>query len=154
MIGRPKRRSGMMEAVLPSVSGFQIVRRIGRGGMGEVFHAVRVAPGGFRKAVALKQLALDQAIDGKAVRRFLQEARISAQLDHPNIVRVHDLLVEGGRHFIVMELLTGMNLVEALRRAGGRAPWWLALEVAEQALSALAYAHALRGDGGRPLGLV
>jgi len=60
------------------IPGFQIVTRIGAGGMGEVFEAVRIGPGGFRKPVALKRLALDHALDRKAVERFLHEARISA----------------------------------------------------------------------------
>jgi serine/threonine protein kinase len=138
----------------PSITGFRIVRRIGRGGMGEVFEAVREGPGGFRKPVALKLLALDHALDGKAVQRFLREARISARLDHPNIVRVHDFVVEEGRHFLVMELLRGATLGELSRRAGGALPWPLALEIADQALAGLAYAHALRDEHGRAVGLV
>jgi serine/threonine-protein kinase len=139
---------------LPVVPGYRVVRRIGRGGMGEVFQAVRLGPGGFRRPVALKQLALDASVSARAVQRFYREARISAQLDHPNIVRVHDLVVDGQRHFMVMDLLAGLNLGDVLERLPQPAPWWLPLAVADQVLDALAYAHALRGEDGRPLGFI
>ncbi|MFT3710982.1 MAG: protein kinase [Archangium sp.] len=144
------------EQALPVVEGFEVLRRLGRGGMGEVLEAERVGPEGFRKRVALKQLALDLSIDRTAVSRFFQEARICARLEHPNIVRVQDLLNDGGRPFIVMELLRGVTLWELVRslRMSGSVEWWVPLAIAEQALSALEYAHALSGDDGAPLGLV
>lgn len=121
--------------------------------MGEVFHAVRVGPGGFRKPVALKRLALDRSIDSRMVQRFFAEARISARLEHENVVRIHDLLVVDDGHFIVMELLTGRNLA-SLRGDLAEVPWWLPFAVAEQALAGLEYAHALSDERGKPLGLV
>jgi serine/threonine-protein kinase len=133
------------------VPGYQVHRRIGGGGVGDVFHAVRVAPGGFRKPVALKRLKLDHAIDARMVQRFFAEARISAQLEHPNVVRVHDLLVVDDGYFIVMELLRGHTMA-ALE--GRDRPWWLAFAIAEQALAGLEYAHALADEHGRRLGLV
>jgi eukaryotic-like serine/threonine-protein kinase len=133
--------------------GYEVVRLIGRGGMGEVYEAVRVGPAGFRKSIAVKQLPSEKVIDGASVQRFLQEARISAQLDHPNIVRIHDLVVLDG-YFLVMELLRGWNLSEALNPHVDRVSWRTALEIAEQTLAGLAYAHALTDDTGRPLGLV
>src|SRR5690349_15307708 len=60
------------------LEGYEVVRRIGRGGTGEVLEAVRVGPGGFRRPVALKRLYGDAAIRGDAVRRFFVEARILA----------------------------------------------------------------------------
>src|SRR6185503_18741591 len=111
----------------PRIEGYEIVAKVGEGGMGEVWEAVRVGPAGFRKSVAIKQLALENAIDRLAVQRFLQEARISARLDHPNIVRVHDLLVLD-RHYLVMELLRGRSIADAIKRLNAldeRPPWWL-----------------------------
>ncbi|MBL8909420.1 MAG: serine/threonine protein kinase, partial [Archangium sp.] len=141
---------------LPAVEGYQVIRRLGKGGMGEVLEAERVGPEGFRKRVALKQLALDLSIDRTAVSRFFLEARICARLEHPNIVRVQDLLNDHGRPFIVMEMLRGLTLWELVRslRANGGVPWWVPLAIGEQALSALVYAHAFAGDDGAPLGLV
>jgi len=122
--------------------------------MGEVLEAVRTGPGGFRMPVALKRLAADQAIRGEMVQRFFTEARILARLDHPNIVRVHDVLAVDAGYFIVMELLRGATLAELAAHGGDRTPWPEVLAVAEQALAGLAYAHAACDDGGHPLGLV
>jgi serine/threonine protein kinase len=141
---------------LPVVPGFEVVRRIGRGGMGEVFQAIRIGPGGFRKSVALKQLAEERSVDGRARQRFLEEAHVSAQLEHPNLVRVHDVVVVGSHHYIVMELLRGLNLLDAANalRARGPVAWELALAVAAQVLDGLAYAHDAVDETGRGLGLV
>jgi tRNA A-37 threonylcarbamoyl transferase component Bud32 len=124
--------------------------------MGEVLEAVRTGPGGFRMPVALKRLVADEAIRGETVQRFFAEARILARLDHPNIVRVHDVLAVDAGYFIVMELLRGATLAGlalAAQDRGGMA-WPDVLAVADQALAGLAYAHAACGDDGRPLGLV
>lgn len=145
-----------MNDALPTIAGYEVLRRIGRGGMGEVFHAVRLAAGGFRKDVALKRLTVDAAIDGKAVQRFLLEARISARLDHRHVVRVYDLVEHEGTYFMVMELLRGRNLLELARlfRDEGGMPWAPVFDAAAQALEGLGHAHVLADDEGRPLGLV
>jgi serine/threonine protein kinase len=122
--------------------------------MGEVLEAVRTGPGGFRMPVALKRLAADQAIRGDMVQRFFTEARILARLDHPNIVRVHDVLAVDAGYFIVMELLRGATLADLAAHRGDRTAWPEVLAVADQALAGLAYAHAACDDGGQPLGLV
>ncbi|MDP1824477.1 MAG: protein kinase [Archangium sp.] len=144
------------EDVLPQLPGFQVLRRVGHGGMGVVLEAERVGPGGFRKRVALKRLALDLSIDKAAVERFLLEARICARLDHDNIVQVQDLWMEADRPYMVMELVRGATLWDLSRHLSrqGPVPWWVPLAVADQALSGLAYAHAFKSDEGRPLGLV
>src|SRR5262245_59308739 len=123
--------------------------------MADVYEAARLGPGGFRKSVALKQLRLDGAVDARAIKRFLREARIAAQLDHPNIVRVYDLLAIDHRHFMVMELLHGRDL--SLLCADlwpRRIPVQYVLAIAAQLLDGLAYAHALVDNEGRTLGLV
>jgi tRNA A-37 threonylcarbamoyl transferase component Bud32 len=122
--------------------------------MGEVLEAVRTGPGGFRMPVALKRLAADQALRGDMVQRFFAEARILARLDHPNIVRVHDVLSVDAGYFIVMELLRGVTLAEVAAHRGDRTPWPEVLAVADQALAGLAYAHAASDERGAPLGLV
>jgi serine/threonine protein kinase/tetratricopeptide (TPR) repeat protein len=132
---------------------FEIVRAIGRGGAGEIFEAVRTGPAGFRKRVALKRLAPDRTRGTRGIERFLREARIAARLDHPNIVRVDELIVNEEGHFIVMELLRGANLSE-LRALGGTLSARAALAAAIQVLDALTYAHALCDEDGRPLGLL
>lgn len=151
------RSTALVSDDVSSPPGYEVLRRIGRGGMGEVFHAVRLAAGGFRKDVALKRLTVDQAVDGKAVQRFLQEARVSARLEHRHLVRVHDLIEHGGVHYMAMELLRGKTLLELARwlhASGQQVPWPPLFDAAVQALDGLAYAHALADEHGRPLGLV
>ena len=143
-------REKLRPAELPAIPGFELVRRLGRGGMGEVFEAVRLGSGGFRKPVALK--TLNPGIEPKSLERFLHECRITAQLEHPNIVRVYDLLTLAQRHFLVMELLRG-RVLSALQETKGGTDWF-ALSVADQVLDGLSYAHEFCDEQGLPLGLV
>jgi len=143
-------REKLRPAELPAIPGFELVRRLGRGGMGEVFEAVRLGSGGFRKPVALK--TLNPGIEPKSLERFLHECRITAQLEHPNIVRVYDLLTLAQRHFLVMELLRG-RVLSVLQEAKGSTDWF-ALSVADQVLDGLAYAHDFTDEQGLPLGIV
>jgi serine/threonine protein kinase/tetratricopeptide (TPR) repeat protein len=123
--------------------------------MGEIYQAIRVGAGGFRKPVALKRLAAARALDGSALRRFFREARITARLEHPNIVRVYDLLEHRGEHFLVMELLQGHSLAAICGSSPtGEFSATLALAIAEQTLQGLTYAHALTDEEGKPVGLV
>jgi serine/threonine-protein kinase len=137
------------------LDGFQIVRPLGRGGMGEVFEAVRVGPGGFRRAVALKRLIGDYAVRGAAVERFLVEARILARLHHRNVVEVYDVLATDSGYVLVMELLTGATVRELARAAGDAGlPIADVCAIADQVLVGLDYVHGARGEDGRPLGLI
>src|SRR5262245_11089674 len=123
--------------------------------MADVYEAARLGPGGFRKAVALKQLRLDGVVDARAIKRFLREARIAAQLDHPNIVRVYDLLAVDHRHLMVMELLRGRDLSDLCGDLWPRRiPLPYVLTIAAQLLDGIDYAHTLVDDEGRPLGLL
>lgn len=138
------------------IEGFQVIRRVGRGGMGEVFEARRTGPGGFRRAVALKRLVGDDAVCGVSVQRFLAEARIPASQHHPNVLEIHDVVAADSGYVLVMELLTGVTLdalVRAAAAAGGL-PVDELCAIADQALAGLAYIHAARGEDGRPLGLI
>ena len=97
---------------------FQAVRRIDAGGMGEVWEADDTLLG---RRVAIKVLAEELAGDPVALRRFRREARATAMLDHPNVIRVFDF-VEGEAPFLVLELLEGQTLAERLRRDGALPP--------------------------------
>ena len=97
---------------------FQAVRRIDAGGMGEVWEADDTLLG---RRVAIKVLAEELAGDPVAVRRFRREARATAMLDHPNVVRVFDF-VDGQAPFLVLELLEGQTLAERLRNGGALPP--------------------------------
>jgi serine/threonine-protein kinase len=115
---------------------FQAVRRIDAGGMGEVWAADDTLLG---RRVAIKVLAEELADDPVAVRRFRREARATAMLDHPNVVRVYDF-VDGQAPFLVLELLEGQTLAERLRN-GGALPPLEAARVAAAVADGLDAAH-------------
>ncbi|HSK76681.1 MAG TPA: protein kinase [Thermoanaerobaculia bacterium] len=99
---------------------YRLDRRLGRGGMGAVYEALDVH---LRRPVAVKILLPGPFDDAEALRRFEREARISARLNHPNVVAVHDFgTTETGVAFLVLELLSGLSLREALVRAGAIDP--------------------------------
>jgi serine/threonine-protein kinase len=140
-----------------SLAGFEVVRRIGRGGTGEVLEAIRLGPGGFRRPVALKRLYGDAALRGDAIRRLIVEARVLAGLDHPNIVRVLDVVSADDGAVIVMELLSGITLAELAADAhasGTPLAARVVAAIADQALAGLAAAHAARDAAGAPLHVV
>src|SRR5512134_740023 len=86
---------------------YHIVERIGRGGMGVVYKAHDPI---LDRPVALKVIAPDIEVTDELRARFFREAQACARLSHPNIVTVHDMGEDGGRLFIVMELLDGVEL--------------------------------------------
>jgi len=92
---------------------FRIEERIGMGGMGAVFRAVDTR---LQRMVALKLLAPTQAYDEGSVKRFQNEARAAARLDHENVARVHYIGEERGLHFIAFEYVTGSTIRELIRR--------------------------------------
>ena len=120
--------------------GAYVIRdQIGEGGMGAVYLAEHAA---LRRRVALKVLTQAAAVGKAAVERFLREARAAAALDHPNIVRIHDVdrRADLRLHYLVMEYVEGQTL-EALIRAGGTVPCGRAVEFITQAAAGLQHAH-------------
>jgi serine/threonine protein kinase/lipoprotein NlpI len=101
---------------------YELVARLGEGGMGRVYRARRLHMGG---EVAVKVLSQEFTTDRNALERFRREARMAAELNHPNIVIVHDLGETSGEDapvFIVMELVQGESLRSIIRREGRLAP--------------------------------
>ena len=119
------------------VGPYRIVALLARGGMGDVYRATDPRLG---RDVALKTLTSAERGDGHAVERFLQEARITASLDHPNIVKVFDVGMSNGRPFLVSELLDGETLRAPIGR--GAVPLADALSIASALARGLAAAHA------------
>ncbi|HEU5059121.1 MAG TPA: protein kinase, partial [Kofleriaceae bacterium] len=132
----------------------ELLYRIGFGGMAELFAA---RPRGGGEVVALKRILPELAGDQVFVDMFLDEARIAATLDHPNIVRVHETGSAGGQHYMVMELLAGRDLASvsrALRDAGRRAPEAAAIRIIGDAAAGLHHAHEMVDGDGAPLGII
>ncbi|WP_145170169.1 serine/threonine-protein kinase [Rubripirellula lacrimiformis] len=98
---------------------YQVLRKLGRGGMADVYAARHLSLG---RDVALKVLRSDYARDKDYVERFRREARAAAKLNHPNIVQVFDVGSSNNYHFIAQELIDGENLREALDRQGAMSP--------------------------------
>ncbi|MCA1628085.1 MAG: serine/threonine protein kinase [Acidobacteria bacterium] len=119
------------------LSHYRIVRKIGAGGMGEVFLAEDAR---LKRRVALKVLPETIAKDKDRLRRFEQEARAASALNHPNILTVYEFGFESETHFLATELVEGETLREAIN--GGELSLTDALVVAEQTAFALAAAHA------------
>ncbi len=118
------------------ISHYQVVSRIGRGGMGEVFLAHDTSLG---RKVALKLLRSDFTRIEERLRRFQQEARAASALNHPNILTIHEIGQEGSLHFMATEYVEGETLRQHLSRA--RLTVGQTLDVAIQVASALAAAH-------------
>jgi tetratricopeptide (TPR) repeat protein len=116
---------------------FRVIKRIGRGGMGEVFLAHDV---NLQRDVALKVLPIDFHSDRERLLRFEREARAAAALNHPHIVTVHEVGHSGGHPFIATELLEGETIAQRLTR--GALPLTDTLRMAMQIADALAAAHA------------
>jgi serine/threonine-protein kinase len=115
---------------------YQVLNRIGHGGMGEVFMAHDTSLG---RKVALKLLRGDFTRDEERLRRFRQEAHTASALNHPNILTIHEIGQEGSLHFMGTEYVEGETLREHISRA--RMALGQVLEVATQVASALAAAH-------------
>jgi serine/threonine-protein kinase len=119
------------------VGPYQILEKLGAGGMGEVFlgHDPRL-----ERRVALKCLTSAASLSGDGHARVLREARAAARLTHPHIAGVYDVLEQDGRTFIVMEYVEGISLAAHL--AGGPLPAHEVSRIGRQLASALAAAHA------------
>jgi serine/threonine protein kinase len=132
---------------------FTVERCLGRGGFGEVYLAEMSGRGGLSTSVALKVLRRDLAPDGAAIRRLRDEGRHLARLDHPTILKVHDLVVLDGRVALVTEYVAGEDLEGCLRAPSAISPRAL-VEVVGRVASALEAAWiAPLGAGGGPLRL-
>jgi eukaryotic-like serine/threonine-protein kinase len=115
---------------------YRLVRRLGAGGMGEVWEADDTVLG---RRVALKVLVQELADDPRATRRFVREARATARLTHPNVTRIYDFGRDGGLPYLVMELLDGDTLADRL--AGGPMPPAEAARIGSAVADALDAAH-------------
>lgn len=137
------------------VGGYALLRRIGRGGMAEVWVARKRCARG--KYVALKLMLPSLVDDPRFTRLFAAEARLSISLSHSNIVQVFDVGHDQNVDFLVMEWIDGVNLVglrDALAHVERRERVEVAAFIVGQLLHALSYAHSITTHRGRGLGIV
>ena len=136
---------------------YSIVEHLATGGMAEIFLARQEAMGRFKKDLVLKVLQTRWEEHPEVVDMFLAEARISALMNHPNIVDVIDISEERGRHFIAMEHISGRTLTELAKRAiqvTKSIPIEVGVFIASEIASALAYMYDGNGRDGEPLRVV
>ena len=133
-------------------SRYRLLRRIGSGGMAEVFLAVN----GQCELVVCKRIWPDLAGDPDFIAMFLDEAGLCARMNHPNVVRTHEVGREGDQYIIAMEYLRGHSFkhVTARLTQRGGLPLELHLRVLVDVLAGLDHAHQLTDEHGRPLGIV
>jgi len=131
---------------------YELLRKIGAGGMAEVWMGRRAALAGASKAVAIKLLARDVLDDPAYRQMFIEEARLSMLLTNSNVVQVFDVGEIDGECFMVMEWVDGLNLSELARKMQGQAEKLstvVAAHVVGEVLRGLAYAHGLHHDGSK-----
>ena len=147
-----------MSAPTPkSIGRYQIVDRLAVGGMAELFKATLMGDHGFEKLVAIKKILPHLATDRSFVEMFIDEARITAQLDHRHIVQVFELVNDADTPYIAMQFVDGLDVLALLRecaRAQIRLPADLCALIARDVLDALDYAHNAVATDGRPLGII
>jgi hypothetical protein len=121
-----------------SVAGYTVESVAGRGGMGVVY---RARDADLDRTVALKVIAPELAREDGFRARFVREARVTAQIDHPNVIPVYDAGEDGGRLYIAMRWVEGSDLGRLIHERGALEPG-LAADLVAQAASALDAAHA------------
>ncbi len=131
-------------------SRYEPLCKIGEGGMSDVYLVRQHGAVGFRRLVVIKVIRSEYLTDDRIVRMFIDEARLAARLDHPNIIRVHDLGRGGGAFFIVMDFLHGRSISEALAQTAKQQVTWpqaLAASIVADLCAALARAHVPDASG-------
>lgn len=139
------------------VGPYEVTELLAAGGMAEIFLGQKAGPGGFEKELVIKRIAKKLLGDREIEHMFVDEARVQALLDHPNIVQIYDFGEDRGSYFMAMELVRGCTLrwvidnANAVRRP---IPMQHALRIAADVLCGLHYAHERTDDDGKALKLI
>jgi len=136
---------------------YELIRRIGVGGMAEVFLARTAVAQGLAKELVIKKIHPAFARSRQFVAMFVDEAKIALSLNHPNIVQVFDFGAVGDTYFLAMEFVEGLDLLRLVQEAAkGKqtVPVPLAAYIMQQVAKGLDYAHRKTDNFGEPLGIV
>ncbi|MBN2799286.1 MAG: phosphate/phosphite/phosphonate ABC transporter substrate-binding protein [Deltaproteobacteria bacterium] len=136
---------------------YDVIDRIAVGGMADIFLAVERGAHGFERRVVIKRILEHLSTQETFRQMFLQEARIAAQITHPNVVQIHELGEQGGLPYLVMEYMAGITLRELTRITEDAAipiPTSVAVELVVQACAGAHAVHELADPHGKPYGLV
>jgi serine/threonine-protein kinase len=144
-------------AARTSLGRYTVLGKIASGGMAEVYLARQDGPQGFEKTVVIKRILPRYARDEEFVQLFLNEARLAALIDHPNVVGIYELGEDEHSYYIAMEFIDGCSLRRLIGRANQNGT---GLDIAgsariiAEACAGLDFAHELRDRSGRPLHIV
>jgi serine/threonine protein kinase len=137
---------------------YELLERIGEGGMAEVFRARLPGAAGFEKIVVVKRILPHLAKKPDFVKMFVDEAKLAAKVQHQNVVQVFELgEADDGELYMAMEYINGVDLRRLLvnaRERKLRIPVWFVLHAVSEILNGLMYAHELVDHDGRPLHVV
>jgi serine/threonine protein kinase len=132
---------------------YELVEQLGRGGMAVVWRGISHGASGFARPVAIKRIESQVLGFAEVVEMFVEEARVGALLNHPNIVQVFDFgQDEDGHHFLVSELVNGLHLGQWVKshfeQAQRETPWPLVAAIGIEMLRGLEAAHSRKGPDG------
>ena len=142
---------------LGNLGKYTLVRKLATGGMAEVFLARADGPMGFQKKCVVKRILPHFNDDERFIQMFLAEARLAAELNHPNLVQIFDFGQHNGQYYLAMEFIDGPNtrsLNQAVRKATGAMDFAVAARLIATAAEGLHFAHELRDENGTFLNLV
>ncbi len=140
------------------IAQFEIVRRLGAGGMAEVFLARKRGAEGTFKIVVVKRILPAFTTSRRFRSMFIDEAQLATRLNHPNVVQVYEFSNEGEQgHILAMEYVEGCDLGHLMSASKGKGrliPPWVSAWIVAEAAKGLHYAHEKRDEGGAPLDIV
>ncbi|MFO0589177.1 MAG: serine/threonine-protein kinase [Polyangiaceae bacterium] len=147
-------QSGVNEAA--TFGKYRLIASLGHGGMADVFLAVAQGPVGFNKLQVIKRLRPNLAEEPEFLGMFLDEARLAARLNHPNIVQTNEVGEVASQYFIAMEYLDGQPLHRIIHRGtkNGALTRGMGMKILADALAGLNAAHELADYDGSPLSVV
>jgi len=162
-VSEPDGKSGPQSAVTPAPRGgvpfgrYTLLRKIATGGMAQLYLASMAGAADFKKMCVVKKILPHLSEQEHFVTMFLDEARIAATLNHPNIVQIYDLGQVGSAYFIAMEYVAGEDLAhiaKCARQAERELPFELCCRIAADLCAGLHFAHEQRDLDGKPLKIV
>src|SRR5271165_3920128 len=140
------------------IAQFELVRRLGAGGMAEVFLAKKTGAEGTYKLLVLKRILPTHGSSRRYRAMFIEEARLATRLNHPNVVQVYEFQdFEDQGLLLAMEYVEGCDLGHLISRAktrGARIPPWVGAWIISEAAKGLHYAHEKKDEAGQPLDIV
>lgn len=140
------------------IAQFDVVRRLGTGGMAEVFLAKKIGAEGTYKVLVLKRILPAHGSSRRFRAMFIEEARLATRLNHPNVVQVYEFQDFGDQGLLLaMEYVEGCDLghlMSAAKAKGAKIPPWIGAWIIAEAAKGLHYAHEKKDEAGQPLDIV